>query len=147
MTDRIRIHTDGACRGNPGPGGWGVVLQHHKRSKTLHGYEAETTNNRMELTAVIEGLQALSRPCKVELLTDSKYVMQGMQEWIGQWKQNGWKTAAKKPVKNVDLWQQLDHQAQRHEITWQWVKGHSGVDGNELADRLANQAIDEEHES
>ena len=101
----------------------------------------------MELTAVIEGLQALSRPCKVELLTDSKYVMQGMQEWIGQWKQNGWKTAAKKPVKNVDLWQQLDHQAQRHEITWQWVKGHSGVDGNELADRLANQAIDEEHES
>ena len=136
------MYTDGACRGNPGPGGWGVVLNYREQRKTLRGYAAQTTNNRMELTAVIEGLQALKRPCEVELHTDSKYVMQGINEWIAGWKRNGWKTAARKPVKNVDLWQRLDAEAERHRVRWFWVKGHSGVDGNELADRLANEAID-----
>jgi ribonuclease HI len=136
------MYTDGACRGNPGPGGWGVVLRYRDQSRLLKGYDPETTNNRMELTAVIEGLRALKRACSVELTTDSRYVMQGINEWIDQWKRNGWKTAAKKPVKNVDLWQQLDREAGRHEIRWQWVKGHTGHEGNELADQLANQAID-----
>ena len=138
------MYTDGACRGNPGPGGWGVVLRYRDQSRSLNGYAAETTNNRMELTAVIEGLRALNRTCEVDLVTDSKYVMQGINEWIEQWKRNGWKTAAKKPVKNVDLWQQLDDEAGRHAINWQWVKGHAGNEGNELADRLANDAIDAE---
>ena len=136
------MYTDGACRGNPGPGGWGVVLNYREQRKTLRGYAAQTTNNRMELTAVIEGLQALKRPCEVELHTDSKYVMQGINEWIAGWKRNGWKTAARKPVKNVDLWRRLDAEVERHRVRWFWVKGHSGVDGNELADRLANEAID-----
>ena len=138
------MYTDGACRGNPGPGGWGVVLQYRDQSRTLNGFAAETTNNRMELTAVIAGLRVLNRSCDIELMTDSKYVMQGINEWIEQWKRNGWKTAAKRPVKNVDLWQQLDGEAGRHRINWQWVKGHAGIEGNELADQLANDAIDAE---
>ena len=136
------MHTDGACRGNPGPGGWGVVLKTGEQRKTLNGYVADSTNNRMELTAVIEGLRALKRPCQIELVTDSKYVMQGINDWMANWKRNGWKTAARKPVKNIDLWQQLDTEAERHAIEWRWVKGHSGDPGNELADELANLAID-----
>ena len=139
---KVVMYTDGACRGNPGPGGWGVVLRFQGKHKTLQGYAAETTNNRMELTAVIEGLKALKRCCEVELFTDSKYVMQGLTEWLANWKRNGWKTAAKKPVKNIDLWQQLEDAVTRHEIDWNWVKGHAGVEGNELADQLANAAID-----
>ena len=142
MSGKVKMYTDGACRGNPGPGGWGAVLRYRDQSRQLKGYAPQTTNNRMELTAVIEGLRALTRTCKVELTTDSRYVMQGINEWIVQWKRNGWKTAAKQPVKNVDLWQQLDREAARHEIDWHWVKGHSGDAGNELADQLANQAID-----
>ena len=136
------MYTDGACRGNPGPGGWGVVLGYASRQKCLSGFEPETTNNRMELTAAIEGLRALTRSCKVDLTTDSKYVLQGINEWIGNWKSNGWKTAAKKPVKNADLWQMLEKQVQRHRVNWHWVKGHAGIEGNEEADRLANRAID-----
>ena len=136
------MYTDGACRGNPGPGGWGVVLRFQGSHKTLKGYAAETTNNRMELIAVIEGLKALSRSCEVELFTDSKYVMQGLTEWLANWKRNGWKTAAKKPVKNIDLWQQLETEVAQHKVDWNWVKGHTGIEGNELADQLANEAID-----
>ncbi len=136
------MYTDGACRGNPGPGGWGAVLRFRDQSRSINGFEPQTTNNRMELTAVIEGLRALKRPCEIDLMTDSKYVMHGISEWIEQWKRNGWKTAARKPVKNVDLWQQLDHETERHVINWQWVKGHAGIEGNELADQLANEAID-----
>jgi ribonuclease HI len=139
---KVVMYTDGACRGNPGPGGWGVVLRFQGKHKTLQGYAAETTNNRMELTAVIEGLKALKRSCEIELFTDSKYVMQGLTEWLANWKRNGWKTAAKKPVKNIDLWQQLEDAVTRHEIDWNWVKGHAGIEGNELADQLANAAID-----
>ncbi|MGD2172475.1 MAG: ribonuclease HI [Gammaproteobacteria bacterium] len=142
MADKVVMYTDGACRGNPGPGGWGVVLHYRGNDKTLKGFEAQTTNNRMELTAVIEGLRALKRPCEVELHTDSKYVMQGINEWIQTWKRNGWKTAARKPVKNYDLWKRLDDEAARHRVSWKWVKGHSGVHGNERADQLANAAID-----
>ena len=137
------MYTDGACRGNPGPGGWGVVLRFQDSHKTLQGYAAETTNNRMELTAVIEGLKALKRSCEVELFTDSRYVMQGLTEWLDNWKRNGWKTAAKKPVKNVDLWQQLEDEVSQHKVDWNWVKGHAGIEGNEQADQLANAAIDE----
>ena len=143
MSSKVVIYTDGACRGNPGPGGWGAVLGFQAQRKTLKGYDPETTNNRMELTAVIEALRALNRPCEIEVNTDSKYVMQGINEWMLNWKRNGWKTAAKKPVKNVDLWQQLDDEVERHDVDWRWVKGHSGVEGNELADQLANLAIDE----
>ena len=143
-TAKVVMFTDGACRGNPGPGGWGVVLNYQGERKTLRGYAAETTNNRMELTAVIEGLRALNRACHVEVHTDSKYVMQGISEWIDNWKRNGWKTASKKPVKNDDLWRLLDAETLRHQIDWRWVRGHSGVEGNELADRLANEAIDTE---
>ena len=142
MTDSVVIHTDGACRGNPGPGGWGAVLNYRGNQKTLQGYEPDTTNNRMELTAVIQALRALKRGCAVELITDSKYVMTGINEWLANWKRNGWKTAAKKPVKNSDLWQQLETETGRHDLTWRWVKGHSGDPGNELADQLANEAID-----
>jgi ribonuclease HI len=142
MNARVVIYTDGACRGNPGPGGWGVVLNYQGKRKTLRGYAAETTNNRMELTAVIEGLRALNRSCEVEINTDSKYVMQGINEWISNWKRNGWKTAARKAVKNSDLWRQLDEELSSHKVDWKWVKGHSGVEGNELADQLANEAID-----
>lgn len=136
------MYTDGACRGNPGPGGWGVILSYASRQKTLSGFEPETTNNRMELTAAIEGLRALTRSCEVDLNTDSKYVLQGINEWIENWKANGWKTATKKPVKNVDLWNLLDKQTLRHRVNWHWVKGHAGIEGNEEADRLANMAID-----
>ncbi len=136
------MYTDGACRGNPGPGGWGVIMSYRDRNKTLSGFDPQTTNNRMELTAAIEGLRALSRACDIELKTDSKYVLQGISEWIEVWKSNGWKTAAKKPVKNVDLWQLLDEQVKIHKISWHWVKGHAGIKGNEMADQLANLAID-----
>ena len=142
MTNRVVIYTDGACRGNPGPGGWGAILSYSSSQKELKGFAAETTNNRMELTAVIESLKALKRSCEVDLYSDSRYVLQGINEWIDGWKLNGWKTAAKKPVKNADLWQILDQQAIRHEINWNWVKGHAGNAGNEAADRLANEAID-----
>jgi len=136
------MYTDGACRGNPGPGGWGVILSYRDRNKKLSGFDPQTTNNRMELTAAIEGLRALSRACDIELNTDSKYVLQGISEWIESWKSNEWKTAAKKPVKNVDLWQSLDEQVKKHRINWHWVKGHAGIEGNEMADQLANLAID-----
>ena len=136
------MYTDGACRGNPGPGGWGVILNYQDKQKTLNGFDPETTNNRMELTAAIEGLRALKRACDVDLNTDSKYVMQGINDWMTNWKSNGWKTVAKKPVKNADLWQLLDEQAKRHKIKWRWVKGHTGIEGNEMADQLANLAID-----
>lgn len=141
--NKVVMYTDGACRGNPGPGGWGVLMHFQGNNKTLHGYEAETTNNRMELTAVIKGLSALKRQCDVELYTDSKYVLQGINDWIANWKKNGWKTANKKPVKNADLWKQLDNEASKHRIDWHWVRGHSGNVGNETADQLANQAIDQ----
>ena len=141
---RVVLYTDGACRGNPGPGGWGVYLQYGDHDKSLYGFDAQTTNNRMELEAVIQGLQALTRSCAVEVYTDSKYVMQGITEWLDGWKKNGWKTAAKKPVKNQDLWQQLDQQVAQHQVSWHWVKGHAGIPGNEMADQLANRAIDEQ---
>lgn len=139
---KVVIYTDGACRGNPGPGGWGVYMSYQGNEKSLNGFEAETTNNRMELTAAIESLRVLKRTCEIELFTDSKYVMQGINEWIVNWKKNNWKTAARKAVKNVDLWQALDKESARHQINWLWVKSHSGVHGNEMADQLANQAID-----
>jgi ribonuclease HI len=138
----IEIFTDGACRGNPGPGGWGVLLRHGKHEKELLGSEAQTTNNRMELMAAISGLEALKRPSRVLLTTDSRYVMDGITQWLDNWKKRGWKTAAKKPVKNEDLWRRLDQAQQDHEIEWIWVKGHSGHDENERVDELANQAID-----
>ncbi len=143
MTRKIEIYTDGACRGNPGPGGWGALLIAGHHRKTLHGGEHETTNNRMELTAAIEALNKLKRPSAVTLHTDSTYVMKGITEWLANWKKRNWKTAGKKPVKNQDLWQALDEATQRHEITWKWVKGHDGNAGNEEADRLANLGIDE----
>ena len=139
----VQIFTDGACRGNPGPGGWGVLLRFGSEEKTLFGGEQDTTNNRMELTAVIEALGALKRPCDVTLTSDSTYVLKGIQEWMPNWKKRGWKTASKKPVKNVDLWKKLDVLIVEHKIDWQWVKGHSGHPENELADQLANQGIDE----
>lgn len=139
---RVEIFTDGACRGNPGPGGWGVVLRHGKVEKTLNGAEEHTTNNRMELTAAIKGLAALKRRCEVDLTTDSKYVRDGVREWLPKWKKNGWKSSTKKPVKNVDLWEQLDALLTKHEIQWHWIKGHSGHRENEWADQLANEAID-----
>lgn len=143
MSDTVEIFTDGACRGNPGPGGWGVLLRFKGKEKSLYGGEADTTNNRMELTAAIKGIQALNRETNIILTTDSKYVMQGITEWIINWKKRGWKTANKKPVKNVDLWQQLDAEIQQHKIDWKWVKGHSGHRENEIADQLANRGIDE----
>jgi len=143
LTSTIEIYTDGACRGNPGPGGWGALLVAGRHRKTLHGGERDTTNNRMELTAAIEALNALKRPSTVVLHTDSKYVMHGITEWMANWKKRGWKTANKKPVKNQDLWIALDEAIRRHDIKWVWVKGHSGHDGNEEADALANRGIDE----
>ena len=134
----VEIFTDGACKGNPGPGGWGVLLRFKGQEKSLHGGEKITTNNRMELMAAIEGLRALKRPSIVLLTTDSSYVKDGIQKWISNWKKNGWKTAAKKPVKNADLWQLLDTLAQEHQVKWAWVKGHSGHRENEIADDLAN---------
>ena len=136
------MYTDGACRGNPGPGGWGVILSYQDEEKTLNGFEPDTTNNRMELTAAIEGLRALKRACDVDLKTDSKYVMQGINDWMSNWKSNGWNTAAKKPVKNADLWKLLDEQVKKHRVKWEWVKGHAGIEGNEMADQQANLAID-----
>ena len=139
----VTIYTDGACSGNPGPGGWGVLLTSGTNQKEICGGEAETTNNRMELMAAIEGLNALKQPCQVDLYTDSKYVMDGITQWIDGWKKRGWKTAAKKPVKNKDLWQALDEARTRHQISWHWVKGHAGDPGNEKADELANKGMDE----
>lgn len=141
--DEVEIFTDGACKGNPGPGGWGALLRCKGQEKSLFGGERETTNNRMELQAAIEALKALKRPCKVALTTDSQYVRQGITEWIGNWKKRNWKTAAKKPVKNSDLWQELDGLCGQHEVEWHWVKGHSGHRENEIADQLANKGIEE----
>ena len=138
---KVIIHTDGACSGNPGPGGWGAVLQYNGTVKELKGGEALTTNNRMELTAAISALNALKRKCDVELHTDSVYVKDGLTKWIFGWKRNGWKTADKKPVKNVELWQALDEAVQRHVIDWRWVKGHAGDEMNERADQLANEGM------
>ncbi len=140
--DIVEIFTDGACRGNPGPGGWGAILRYKGKEKNLSGAEPHTTNNRMEMMAVIRALEALKRPCKVRLTTDSQYVRKGITEWLPQWKRRGWKTAAGKPVKNADLWRRIDELAGRHDIEWHWVRGHSGHEDNERADRLAVAAID-----
>ncbi len=141
MTDQVIIYTDGACKGNPGPGGWGVFMQYKSYKKEICGGELETTNNKMELTAAIMALESLSKPCDIILHTDSKYVLQGITEWMENWKKRGWKTAAKKPVKNEELWRRLDAAIERHQITWVWVKGHSGNPGNEKADDLANKGV------
>ena len=146
MAEVVEIYTDGACRGNPGPGGWGVVLRYKEREKTLYGGEPHTTNNRMELMAAIAGLEALKRPSRVALTTDSQYVKRGITEWMVDWKRRGWKTADRKPVKNVDLWQRLDGLVGKHQVSWHWVRGHTGHVENERADALANQAIDELHQ-
>lgn len=140
---KVHVFTDGACRGNPGPGGWGVVLRYDGKEKHLYGSEVHTTNNRMELLAVISALTALKRPCHVEVTTDSQYVRNGVMVWMLRWKQNGWRTSEKKPVKNKDLWELLDQSMHQHEVEWHWVKGHSGHADNERADALANRAIDE----
>jgi ribonuclease HI len=141
--DRVTIHTDGACSGNPGPGGWGVILQWGGHTRELKGGEAHTTNNRMELMAAIMALETLKRPCEVDLHTDSEYLRQGITDWISGWKRNGWRTAARKPVKNSDLWQRLDAAVGRHTVRWHWVRGHAGHDLNERADELAREAIAE----
>jgi len=142
MTDRaVEIFTDGACRGNPGPGGWGVVFRYGETEKEIFGGEAATTNNRMELTAVIRALEALKQPSRVKLYTDSQYVQKGIQEWIHSWKRNGWKTSDKKPVKNKELWVELDELRRSHDIEWHWVKGHAGHPENERADALSNRGI------
>ena len=136
------IYTDGACKGNPGPGGWGAWLTFGEHEQKLCGGELETTNNRMELSGAIEGLAALKERCDVTLYTDSSYVQKGITEWLAGWKKRGWKTASKQPVKNQDLWQKLDEQCQRHNVSWKWVKGHAGIEGNEIADQLANEGVD-----
>lgn len=143
MSQVVEIFTDGACKGNPGPGGWGALLRFGDHVKELYGGEPGTTNNRMELTAVIRALEALSRPCKVRLHTDSQYVQKGISAWIHQWKRRGWKTADNKPVKNAELWRRLDELAEQHDIDWLWVKGHAGHPGNERADELANRGVAE----
>jgi ribonuclease HI len=140
---QLEIFTDGACRGNPGPGGWGALLRWGKVERELWGGEPETTNNRMELTAVIKALDALTRPTRAVVHSDSTYVLQGISKWIHGWKKNGWKTAAKQPIKNADLWRALDAAVAKHEIEWRWVKGHAGHEGNERADALANRGIDQ----
>lgn len=137
------MYTDGACRGNPGPGGWGVVLRAKGKQKEYHGGEADTTNNRMELMAAIKGLEALRRPCKLKIYTDSVYVKNGITQWLDNWKRKGWRTASRSPVKNRDLWERLDALASTHDVSWHWVKGHAGNPGNERADELANQGVDE----
>ncbi len=142
MTEPVIIYTDGACRGNPGKGGWGVILRYKGTIKELHGGEHDATNNRMELMAAISALEALKKPCVVKLHIDSKYVLDGITKWLPNWKKSGWKTAAKKPVKNEDLWRRLDSAIQLHTIDWRWVKGHSGNQGNERADALANLGVD-----
>ena len=139
----VTIYTDGACRGNPGPGGWGAILRHNGHEKRLHGGETQTTNNRMELMAAISALEALRETCSVTLYTDSNYLKQGLTEWLPQWRARGWRTADKKPVKNQDLWQRLEAAAAPHKIEWRWVKGHSGDPGNEAADALANEGLEE----
>jgi len=141
VTDVVRIYTDGACKGNPGPGGWGALLRSGERERELFGGERETTNNRMELTAVIRALDALKRPSRVEVYTDSAYVKNGITEWLPNWKRRGWKTADRKPVKNVDLWQALEAAAARHQVHWHWVRGHAGHAENERADALANRGV------
>lgn len=140
---QVTIYTDGACRGNPGPGGWGAVLQYGEHQRELYGGEPDTTNNRMELTAALQALEALREPCEIDLTTDSEYVRKGITEWLPAWKKRNWKTADRKPVKNADLWQALEQAAARHLVRWHWVKGHSGHNGNEQADMLANRGIDE----
>lgn len=139
----VEMYTDGACRGNPGKGGWGVLMRYGDVEKTLYGGEMDTTNNRMELTAVIRGLEALKMPCRVRVTTDSKYVLGGITEWMDNWKRRNWKTAAKKPVQNQPLWQRLDELVAQHDVQWDWVKGHSGHPENDMADALANRGIDE----
>ncbi len=144
MTQKIvEIYTDGACRGNPGPGGWGAILRYGDHEREIYGGEARTTNNRMELTAAIRALESLKRSCIVKLTTDSSYVRNGITEWLPNWKKRSWRTASNKPVKNADLWQRLDRAAQVHQISWHWVRGHSGHPENERADQLANRGIDE----
>ena len=138
----VVIYTDGACKGNPGPGGWGAWITFGEHEKRLCGGENDTTNNRMELSGAIEGLKALTEACKVTLFTDSSYVQKGITQWLAGWKKKGWKTASKQPVKNKDLWQALDEECQRHDIEWKWVKGHAGIKGNEIADELANLGIE-----
>ena len=139
---KVTIYTDGACKGNPGPGGWGVLFQYNGTQKKLSGGEPLTTNNRMEMMAAISALETLREACEITLFTDSKYVMQGLTEWLAGWKARGWRTASKQPVKNQDLWERLDAAVQRHKIDWRWVKGHAGDAGNEMADQLANQGIE-----
>lgn len=143
MSEAVEIFTDGACRGNPGPGGWGAVLRAGRHEKEIYGGEAVSTNNRMELMAAIAALESLKRPCAVVLTTDSQYLRKGITEWLPQWKRRGWKTADKKPVKNADLWERLERASSPHRIDWRWIKGHAGHAENERADRLANRAIDE----
>jgi ribonuclease HI len=138
----VTVYADGACRGNPGPGGWGAILKFGEHEKELFGGERQTTNNRMELTAVIRALESLTERCEVAVYTDSQYVQKGISEWISSWKRRGWTTSDKKPVKNVDLWKKLDELRHGHRVSWHWVKGHAGHDGNERADRLANQGVD-----
>jgi ribonuclease HI len=142
MTDAVIIYTDGACRGNPGPGGWGVILNYKGKIKELYGAEKLTTNNRMELMAAIQALESLTRPCSVQLNSDSIYVLKGITDWMPNWKKRGWKTAARTPVKNEDLWRRLDSVIAKHKVEWKWVKGHSGDTGNDRADVLANLGID-----
>jgi ribonuclease HI len=142
-TSEVKIFTDGACRGNPGPGGWGVLMRYNGKEKVLSGGETQTTNNRMELMAAIRGLNALTRPCEIDLYTDSEYVQKGMTQWISKWRQNSWRTSEGKPIKNLDLWQELDKAVHRHDVRWHWVRGHSGHPENERADELARFAIDE----
>lgn len=142
MTERVIIYTDGACRGNPGPGGWGLILSYKGKTRELYGGDKATTNNRMELMAVIQALEALKQPCSVQLHSDSSYVLKGITEWMVNWKKRNWQTASKKPVKNVELWQRLDAAIVQHDIEWKWVKGHSGNKGNDRADALANLGID-----
>lgn len=143
MSKLVELYTDGACKGNPGPGGWGALLRYGDVEKELYGADAQTTNNRMELLAVIQGLESLNRSSRVRVTTDSQYVKNGITQWIHNWKRNGWKTAAKKAVKNADLWLRLDQAVARHQLEWEWVKGHAGHPENERADALANRAIEE----